>query len=922
MRRRPSSKRFRSLIIAAFLAIVFGLGGLASNLIAADLQTKLEPYRIWIWSVFIIALLVSFYQTFQLMQQSSGIFSDYLGNQNYQHLRRQYLNEIVKKFKYLPLRGIDFKSSDACTQEEERLCLADIYIAMDVKAASGKTGVDNPARQLGMSGKENPLPALEAFVKNRHTVILGGAGSGKSTFVNYLAFCLASEQLNPKEDWISRLDKWPKEWSDLLPIPIIIRDLAAWLDKHQPSERKTPLFRVYLQEWLKQMGVPDFYNSLCGLINDGKALIILDGLDEAPPSDENLAQIKTLIDDLPAAYPETPILVTCRVLSYQDDRWRLSGRNWSISELARLDQPKIDAFIKGWYHQLAAMQAVKKADPRIAKLHLAVRRRGLKRLAPEPLLLTVIALVHTHKGELPDARVLLYEDITDLLLWRWEAIKIENQDGEETGLRQLLRKADIKDIELKEALWELAFKVHSRSKRQVSDKEAIADITYKELFKTLESLHDSWDWVRDMIHIMQMRAGLLVENAPQEIYQFPHRTFQEFLAGCHLSRKPKFTEETIQLADQGAYWREAILLAVGDLAHSGRLEKPLMLVSELCPMTAPEAEDVSGWRKIVLAGQCMLEIGQARAQRSMKNTGRELSERVKRHLTTLITEDRLEPRERADAGSVLSELGDERNLNKMAIVQESRFIMGSTSEQIETLLKKNEDMIKQYPGFKTILESEKPQHEVSVKTFQISKYPVTNEQYTRFVYATGHEPPEHWRGVEPPPELRNHPVVYVNWFDACAYCKWQSKEQNKEVRLPSEAEWEKAARGSDARIYPWGDEFNSVYCNSYETGVGATSPVGMFKQGASVYKCMDMAGNVWEWTQTVWGESDEPEFEYPYRTDDGRENMDMADKRVRVLRGGSFGHFSLNNLRCAFRNRFIPHDWDNHVSFRVVSPGL
>lgn len=245
-------------------------------------------------------------------------------------------------------------------------------------------------------------------------------------------------------------------------------------------------------------------------------------------------------------------------------------------------------------------------------------------------------------------------------------------------MRQLLRKADIKDIELKEALWELAFKVHSRSQGQVSDKEAIADITYKELFNTLVSLHDSWDWARDMIHIISLRAGLLVENTP-EIYQFPHRTFQEFLAGCYLSRKPDFTEVTMQLAEKSAYWREVILLAVGDLAHSGRLEAPLMLVSELCPKTAPAAEDVSGWRKIGLAGQCLLEIGQARVQR-LKNTGKEFAERVKRHLTTMITEDRLVPRERAEYGSVLSALGDERNLDEMAVVLESHFIMGSTSD--------------------------------------------------------------------------------------------------------------------------------------------------------------------------------------------------------------------------------------------------
>ncbi|MBU0703343.1 MAG: SUMF1/EgtB/PvdO family nonheme iron enzyme [Chloroflexi bacterium] len=127
--------------------------------------------------------------------------------------------------------------------------------------------------------------------------------------------------------------------------------------------------------------------------------------------------------------------------------------------------------------------------------------------------------------------------------------------------------------------------------------------------------------------------------------------------------------------------------------------------------------------------------------------------------------------------------------------------------------------------------------------FFVARTPVTNSEYARFVAATGHEPPRHWKGKTPPDELRDHPVVYVEWDDATAYAEWAG------VRLPSEQEWEKAARGIDGRVYPWGDEFDPNYCNTEESGVGTTTTVGRYSPGGdSPGGCVDMAGNVWEWT--------------------------------------------------------------------------
>ncbi|MCB8928042.1 MAG: SUMF1/EgtB/PvdO family nonheme iron enzyme [Ardenticatenaceae bacterium] len=177
--------------------------------------------------------------------------------------------------------------------------------------------------------------------------------------------------------------------------------------------------------------------------------------------------------------------------------------------------------------------------------------------------------------------------------------------------------------------------------------------------------------------------------------------------------------------------------------------------------------------------------------------------------------------------------------------------------------------------------------------FWMAKTPVTNAEYARFVAALGHEPPKHWQGSKtPPPEIADHLVVRVSWHDAQAYAKWAN------CRLPTEEEWQKAARGTDGRDYPWGNDWLDNHCNTREAGIGTTSPIGQFSpQGDSPYGCVDMSGNVFEWTNSWYDES----------------------KQRRVLCGGSWdGHHRY--ARVAFRVKYGPDGSYNNLGFRVVSP--
>jgi formylglycine-generating enzyme required for sulfatase activity len=208
-------------------------------------------------------------------------------------------------------------------------------------------------------------------------------------------------------------------------------------------------------------------------------------------------------------------------------------------------------------------------------------------------------------------------------------------------------------------------------------------------------------------------------------------------------------------------------------------------------------------------------------------------------------------------------------------------------------------------------DNEQPQHTLYLPDYYLAKTPVTNAQYAAFVQVTGHAPPRHWKSERKPPRGKEeHPVVWVTWHDAVAYCDWLAEVSGKPYRLPSEAEWEKGARGSDGRIYPWGNRWDAKRCNSYEGGKGDTTPVGTYPQGASPYGLLDMAGNVWEWTRSVYKD-------YPYDPADGREDLDAPDSISRGLRGGAFSHDE-RSVRCTCRSRLNPDLPYENIGFRLV----
>ena len=268
---------------------------------------------------------------------------------------------------------------------------------------------------------------------------------------------------------------------------------------------------------------------------------------------------------------------------------------------------------------------------------------------------------------------------------------------------------------------------------------------------------------------------------------------------------------------------------------------------------------------------------------------------------------------------------------QMVTIPAGPFLLGTPKEQRDELLRlhkaENDKFDAQW------LDNELGQHEVTLPAYAIGRFPVTNAEFARFMEAGGYAKQDYWTeagwqrkeadGWSEPRYWQDEqfnqpeqPVVGVSWYEAAAYCRWLSAESGRSYRLPSEAEWEKAARGSDGRRYPWGNAWDKEKCNNSELGLQRTTPVGQYSPaGDSPHGLSDMAGNVWEWCSTRWGGAEtKPTYGYPYQPDE-REEVEGED--TRVMRGGSW-YNGAAWCRCSYRGGFSPGLRDLNRGFRCA----
>ena len=234
------------------------------------------------------------------------------------------------------------------------------------------------------------------------------------------------------------------------------------------------------------------------------------------------------------------------------------------------------------------------------------------------------------------------------------------------------------------------------------------------------------------------------------------------------------------------------------------------------------------------------------------------------------------------------------NRNEMVSISGDTVTLGVNKDRVDWI-------VKRIGGKPSFFANATPSYQIKLKGYKLDKFEVTNEQYQKFVKATKRKPPKHWKRGNVDVEISDYPVVNVSFSDAAAYCKWRGK------RLPTEAEWEYAARGDREHIFPWGKKFRPGRANFKESNYRRPTDTGRYEKGAAKFSgCYELSGNVWEWT-TSWYDA------YPGSTGNDKD----FGKKFKVIRGGSYRE-NRARITAVYRGKLEPNLTKDNVGFRCA----
>ena len=839
-----------------------------------------------------------------------------------------YLRWLRERTQNIELRGIELAGGAPVIL----LPIETAYVPLRAKPAP-RVGADQqvlharrrPKRRLAgdaiddESGEHEADIALNQVLGLGHRLaIIGGPGCGKTTVLLHMAWALASSLLgNEAEPAQSRLGLEMEPGA--LPLPIFV-PLASFarhrrhLPANAPAREKTLAHFISHHLISKQADFDLPVDFFAQLLSDGRnVVLLLDGLDEVASESER-AEVRQSVEELVSGRDAMRVLVTCRTVAYRNGRTALGAEFREVAVLPLDAEQHIAPMVRQAYACIyprdAALRA-QRSDDLLGGITLleAGRRARLgedaQALVGSPLMVRLLLIVHFNHRSLPDERAELFDKAINALLQ-------VDYGREESDIHELSTDWKL----FRDMAQQLAFHMHQQGDDQGRDIDEPA------LKLALRQEADFKPHIDDFLTHARQRGSVLEER--DGMYRFIHLAFQEFLVARYLNdvvgedggQAAILAQLEARLDD--AWWREPILLLAGykgaKTARSAR-----QFIQALAGAGAtPDARFCAA----ELAGTAALE---------WRESGAAARAACATRIVELLDDDEVlkasKPAMRARAGDALSKLVDPRfdaqrlylpadaSLGFVCIAADPAFRIGTRKTDRERVAK--------------IIGSNVDDDEINdaltpTPEFQIARYPVTVAQFRAFAEATQFK-------LGDPDALRDpdsRPVRYVSWHEAMAYCAWLSemlarsplfahdaiaglvRERGWRVALPSEPEWEKAARGGLANaVFSWGDTPDPQRANYDEAGVGNTSAVGCF--AANAFGLFDILGNLWEWTRSVYGA-------YPYPTSDPqRENADAGDDVRRVVRGGSWG-LSRGYARCASRDWNHPDYRLSYLGFRVV----
>ena len=715
---------------------------------------------------------------------------------------------------------------------------------------------------------ERPLLLTEVISRHRQVVLLGGPGSGKSSFVRHLAVALArgeGEQPLP-------LPGWSAGW--LLPLYASLGAFAAWTQ--QPGNALDgPGLWGYLVAKAQAYGLTGLDEPLSRAFTQGGLLLLLDGLDEVadPLLRVGVARAVAALADAGGR-----VVVTCRVRSFEGAVAAPFAAWHPPVTLAPFALGQMRHFVAGWYARSAdqgvidgdtATQRVTELSDRLAEAP------NLQTLGQTPLLLTIMTILHFYRGTLPQDRAELYEDLVQLWLNHW--LVPRREVGAALPLLDQL-KADkslggLQDYHLRNTLEGLAYRAHQES--PASDGRGLLDRyrvrgAFEDLFKQFE-LDTGLAAVKAELVLghLERESGLLLGEGGG-LYGLPHLSYEEYLAGCYMGQQATFHALAYEhwQRDPGR-WREVIFLSLGRMVRGTGRETAAGWLAFLLSAAHGERMREAAERQSAayFAAECLEQMGGRVALIGASIVALpELWQNLTTNLVKVVEGTALPVANRLRAGTWLGDLGDPR--------------FPTTTAQWQSEWARRNEYFGEPTSYWCYVrqgayriggwEPNEPSATIALSGFWLARYPITVAQYAPFVAEGYGKDAERWwtkegwqwkQGEKRTQPLywndsqysgANQPVIGISWYEATAYCAWLSAQTGYALRLPTEAEWE-AAAAYDAQMqhqmYPWGSDEPTPERAIYDASkLDRPAPVGCCPSGAAACGALDLAGNVWEWT--------------------------------------------------------------------------
>lgn len=526
-----------------------------------------------------------------------------------------YLAHVIDVHRKLKLQGIRSASGLVSIDLEEVYVTLTATVRKTVQAEETWLGeraalAPGEAQRLGREQPRETVQQVkvqvqEALAMYPRLVVLGDPGSGKTTLLRYLALTYARDLTSPREahEEGAVSDRLGLD-ERCLPILLPLRDFARYLEREHPDigADGPKLLRDYLRIYFQNQDIPLPPDFFAERLKEGACVVLLDGVDEVAsmPLRQRVAR---LIEKFTLAYPDNRYVVTSRIVGYTGGA-RL-GAEFEVTTVRDFTDEDIARFVRHWNRAVeielsdeATPYVLRQAEAQSQALLEAIHRNErVRELAVNPLRLTVIALVHRYRAQLPERRVELYEEAIEVLLVQWDAVKGLSSTAVLQGLE--LDAGDRRSLLEPVALWMMEQRVRELD---LDDLRRRLARPFKAMLKDLRQTEKA---VNGFVHLINARSGLLTERG-MGVYAFSHLTFQEHLAARAVADREDYVDYTLaRIGD--SWWCEVVLLEAGYLSTQGKRR-----ATELIQAVMDCTDEPEPYHNLVLAAEALCDVGQAR----------------------------------------------------------------------------------------------------------------------------------------------------------------------------------------------------------------------------------------------------------------------------------------------------------------------